>query len=134
MTFIVSQGIVDAKVCWNAHGNACYWNSQIKIKNCHNYYVYKLPKSPACNGRYCTTESNRLNPCTNATVLTDPTRSIYNSKGNLCDDNFKNIWYRFNGSINSQMMATGKVDENKCGTYATGWLTRNHPTSNDYMF
>ena len=31
------------------------------------------------------------------------------------------------------MMAEGVVDVYRCGTYATGWLARDHPKGNDYV-
>ena len=76
---------------------------------------------------------NGIDPCRNAKTISDATRSIYNGGGNLCDDRLKDIWYRFNDGLNSQVIAEGLVGVDKCGTYATGWLTRNHPTGNDYI-
>ena len=59
---------VDREVCmfnskeFNSNGNECYvpysayypyHTINIKIKKCQEFYVYKLPNIPQCNGRYC---------------------------------------------------------------------------------
>lgn len=51
----VKDGIVGRKVCFHWSSNTCQWSSQISVLNCATYYIYKLPKAPVCNLRYCGT-------------------------------------------------------------------------------
>ena len=47
----------DGTVCFNSAGNTCKWQTQIKIKNCNDYFLYHLPEPPTCRLRYCTSNS-----------------------------------------------------------------------------
>ena len=51
----LKDGIVSRKVCFHWSSNTCQWSSQISVLNCATYYIYKLPKAPVCNLRYCGT-------------------------------------------------------------------------------
>ena len=37
-----SEGIVSRTVCFVSGGSTCRWTTTIQVKNCGNYYVYKL--------------------------------------------------------------------------------------------
>ena len=49
------------RVCFNWSGNSCSWNTDVEIKNCGLYYLYKLKATPAgsvsplpsCSLKYC---------------------------------------------------------------------------------
>ena len=45
-----SEGIVDRTVCFPYSGSNCWASRAIQVKNCGNYFVYKLNGSP--NGYY----------------------------------------------------------------------------------
>ncbi|XP_078377492.1 uncharacterized protein LOC144660677 isoform X5 [Oculina patagonica] len=45
--------VVNAKVCFHWTGGCCQWNSNIQIKRCNGFYVYKLARTPVCWLRYC---------------------------------------------------------------------------------
>ena len=77
---------------------------------------------------------NKLDPCGHYITLSDPTRSINTGFDYKCDNNLKNVWYRFNGGPNVQMMPQQVISQNKCGTELTGWLTRRHPTGKCLCF
>ena len=49
----VADNVVKRKVCFHWSGNCCRWNRQIEVRNCGNFYVYKLMKPPVCHLRYC---------------------------------------------------------------------------------
>lgn len=51
----VKDGIVARKVCFHWSGNTCNWFANISVLNCVTYYIYRLPKAPQCNLRYCAT-------------------------------------------------------------------------------
>ena len=41
------------RVCFNWSGNSCSWNTDVEIKNCGLYYLYKLKIAPSCRLKYC---------------------------------------------------------------------------------
>ena len=41
------------QVCFNWAGNSCNWNTNVEIKNCGGFYLYKLKAIPNCNLKYC---------------------------------------------------------------------------------
>ena len=41
------------KVCFNYSSNSCYWNTNVEIKNCGGFYLYKLKPTPFCQLKYC---------------------------------------------------------------------------------
>ncbi len=49
----VKDGIVSRKVCFHWSNSTCHWNATIGVINCATYYIYRLPKTPVCNLRYC---------------------------------------------------------------------------------
>ena len=49
----VAEGVVTRQVCYNWGDNCCHWSNDIQIRNCGEFYVYNLPKAPACQLRYC---------------------------------------------------------------------------------
>jgi hypothetical protein len=49
----VADGIVDRTVCFNWSGNCCEWSRVIKVRNCGDFYVFKISGTPACHLRYC---------------------------------------------------------------------------------
>lgn len=53
------QGVVSRKVCFHWNSNCCQWSANIKVRNCGEYYVYQLPKTPVCNLRYCSEKTGK---------------------------------------------------------------------------
>ncbi|XP_078576489.1 uncharacterized protein LOC144862097 [Branchiostoma floridae x Branchiostoma japonicum] len=50
----VADGEVSRQVCAYWSGNPCRWQVTIQVKACPaGYYVYKLPRAPACYLAYC---------------------------------------------------------------------------------
>ena len=41
------------QVCFNWAGNSCWKNTDVEIKNCGGYYLYKLKAAPGCSLKYC---------------------------------------------------------------------------------
>ena len=41
------------QVCFNWDSNSCYWNTNVEIKNCGRFYLYKLKATPSCSLKYC---------------------------------------------------------------------------------
>ena len=52
-----SDGVVNRQVCFY-YKSSCQETVNIKVRNCGNYYVYKLKPTPSCNSRYCTRYSD----------------------------------------------------------------------------
>jgi hypothetical protein len=48
--------LVNAKFCFDLYGNTCHWQSEGKITNCGNFFVYYLRDTPSCSLRYCGTD------------------------------------------------------------------------------
>ncbi|XP_078055451.1 uncharacterized protein LOC144480175 [Mustelus asterias] len=128
----MEQGEVNRTVCFNWGGNRCYWNREIKIKNCSSYLVYELKPTPGCEAAYCTvTDSAVVEPCVNHTVLEHHWRSMHCAEtgcgGPKCDNKLNHGWYRFKSSGGWQIPET-EVPERHCSTHAPGWLNGSHPT------
>ena len=51
----VQDGEVTRTVCYSYyfHYGCCHWSNNVKVKNCGNYYVYRLIGTPHCDFRYC---------------------------------------------------------------------------------
>ena len=54
------QGVVTRKVCFHWNNNCCLWSVNIKVRNCGEYYVYQLLKTPVCNLRYCAEKTGKM--------------------------------------------------------------------------
>ena len=48
-----NAGAVSRKVCFHWDKNVCWSEIHITVRNCGSFYVYKLPRTPACDLRYC---------------------------------------------------------------------------------
>ncbi|XP_055514222.1 pancreatic secretory granule membrane major glycoprotein GP2-like [Leucoraja erinacea] len=53
----VGDGEVTRTVCFNDGNYICYWNREIRVKNCTGYYVYQLWPTPKTSAVYCTGRS-----------------------------------------------------------------------------
>ena len=51
----VEDGEVRRKVCFSNRLSGCKYVTEISVKNCISYFIYKLHHPPACNTRYCAT-------------------------------------------------------------------------------
>ena len=52
----VEHGAVPKRVCFSTLSEDCKYETQIYVKNCLSYYIYKLHKPPQCESRYCGTD------------------------------------------------------------------------------
>ena len=41
------------QVCFNWVSNSCNYNTDVEIKNCGGFYLYKLKPTPVCALKYC---------------------------------------------------------------------------------
>ena len=49
----VLDEIVTKTVCFDWNGFPCYWQNEIQIRKCGDYFLYYLPETPDCTARYC---------------------------------------------------------------------------------
>ena len=49
----VEDGAVDRTACFNWLGDECNWVKTIKVRNCGDFFVFKLPDPPDTCLRYC---------------------------------------------------------------------------------
>ena len=49
----VADGAVQRQVCFHWESGCCQWSTNITVRNCGGFYVYKLTETPACRLRYC---------------------------------------------------------------------------------
>lgn len=149
---LVTEGVVDATVCFHWGSTCCFWSSQVKVRNCGGFYVYQLKQTPACSLRYC---GNRQEPmtstpsttkapatpslppeCSRYKVISDADRSqTYEYKNvqdakPICDRRLPKAWYRFSG-LAGDKMSNECVPPYHCGTHAPGWLLGAHPEVSD---
>lgn len=47
------DGVVQRTVCFNWGRTCCMWRRKILVRNCGDFYVYKLQNAPTCKLRYC---------------------------------------------------------------------------------
>ena len=52
----VEHGEVHREVCFSTHSEDCKFKTQIAVKNCSSYYIYKLAHLLRCDLRYCGTD------------------------------------------------------------------------------
>ncbi|XP_078354042.1 uncharacterized protein LOC144638689 isoform X1 [Oculina patagonica] len=142
----VKEGEVIRQVCYHWSSNCCNWKNNIAIRNCGDFYVYKLEKPPACSLRYC---GNKQAPTTQPPTTLPPTTTpppdecssyqVLNSADRAQGNDLQNDvrcdqrdlpgpgWYRFEGAAGDRIPDTC-VPMRRCGTHAPGWIDGNHPT------
>lgn len=49
----VDEGVVPRTACFLWEGDPCTWSTQMQVRNCGAYYVYRLPNPPETCLRYC---------------------------------------------------------------------------------
>ena len=52
----VDEGKVTRKACFNYFSDCCKWSIDVEVRNCGDYYVYYINKTPpehTCHLRYC---------------------------------------------------------------------------------
>lgn len=127
---LVGDGAVERKVCFHApSGNCCKLSTDVLVRNCGGFYVYKLKKTPQCDLRYCGNGSYSEQECSTYKLLNESNRAeTYNPTSfmHLCDRTLSG-WYRFSGEAGFKM-AEHCVSKGRCGTFAPGWLSGTHPT------
>ncbi|XP_032880858.1 uncharacterized protein LOC116975639 [Amblyraja radiata] len=136
----VRDGEVTRTVCFNwvrdnPNKHNCLTHQEIKIKNCGDYFVYRLKPTPGYYSVYCT-DSVRSDPCVDHTVLDQPWRSTDCSNTQCTngqwksDENLVEGWYRFNSSGGWKIPETN-VPANHCSGMSPGWLNGDHPSVTD---
>lgn len=50
-----SEGVVTRTACFSTSTECCTYSTSIEVKNCGNFYVYKLAAAPTCDLGYCVT-------------------------------------------------------------------------------
>ncbi|XP_078354329.1 pancreatic secretory granule membrane major glycoprotein GP2-like isoform X3 [Oculina patagonica] len=145
-----AEGVANRSVCFHWHHKCCYYKTDIQVKNCRGFFVYKFKMPPMINLRYCgngtinqtgskyqvckrKSEEERNNPCLSGDYikLSEPDRAAgYLTKGpgecDRTDLNEEEAWYRFTGKAGT-LMANKCVPVRRCGTNAPGWLNGSHP-------
>ncbi|XP_032220081.2 uncharacterized protein LOC5519385 isoform X2 [Nematostella vectensis] len=140
------EGAASRQVCFHWGNDCCRWKSDIKVRNCGEFYVYQLERPPVCRLRYCGDAPGPSTPpppttaapttpapttptdeCSSYKLLDSSDRAIkYTGKPFLCDQNMSPGWYRFSGSAGKNM-PTSCVPTMHCGTHAPGWLNGTLP-------
>ena len=46
---------VNRTVCFHWYSNKCNWSTNIEIRHCGNFFLYRLEDVPTCQLRYCAT-------------------------------------------------------------------------------
>ncbi|CAH3142153.1 unnamed protein product [Porites lobata] len=126
----VAEGVVRRKVCFpGAIRGCCGYVSNISVRNCGSFFVYKLLPPPHCYLRYCGNGLPLVRECLNYRVLNESNRAVsYNTSTWHCTDTTLSGWYRFSGEAGYQM-ADSCVNMSHCGTMFPGWLRGGHPGS-----
>ena len=52
----VEDGDVLRTVCFSDRPTGCKYTTEISVKNCGSYFIYKQQQVPGCNSRYCGTD------------------------------------------------------------------------------
>ncbi|CAH1247231.1 PKD1L3 [Branchiostoma lanceolatum] len=74
-----ADGVVSRQVCEYWSGNPCRWETTIQVKACPaGYYIYKLPRAPACDLAYC------------GGTAVDPPMNL--NVNDITDEGFKVTW------------------------------------------
>lgn len=48
-----AEGVANRSVCFNWQGKCCYYKTEIQVKNCRGFFVYKFRRPPMMHLRYC---------------------------------------------------------------------------------
>ncbi|XP_067056311.1 uncharacterized protein [Acropora muricata] len=78
----VHAGVVSRMVCFSWGRDCCTWRSRISVRNCGDFYVYKLQNAPVCKLRYCGvgnsegTTTAKPTPTTSRTNPAEPTSGL----------------------------------------------------------
>ena len=51
----VDDGEVERTTCWTYHSGCCSYVKTIKVRNCGEFFVYRLGPAPVCYAVYCGT-------------------------------------------------------------------------------
>ncbi|XP_020628523.1 pancreatic secretory granule membrane major glycoprotein GP2-like isoform X1 [Orbicella faveolata] len=49
----VADGKVTRQVCFHWVSKCCWKTTNIEVRNCGSFYVYRFSGTPTCNLRYC---------------------------------------------------------------------------------
>ncbi|XP_078353452.1 uncharacterized protein LOC144638135 [Oculina patagonica] len=129
----VEELVVTREVCYHSEDDCCKFKNDIEVRNCGDFYVYKLRPTPSCQSRYCGNKDIELgDECQSGhyKVLDEADRAMRNTdRSNVkCDRNDISYgWYRITGGAGDQIPEKC-VPEYHCGTHVPGWLNGKHPT------
>lgn len=48
-----AEGVANRSVCFHWQHKCCYYKTDIQVKNCRGFFVYKLKRPPMMSLRYC---------------------------------------------------------------------------------
>jgi len=49
----VADGKITRQACFHWNSNCCTWSTNIEVRNCGSFYVYRFSGTPTCSLRYC---------------------------------------------------------------------------------
>ena len=52
----LENGTVERKVCFSDRSTGCKLTTEISVKNCGSYFIYKFFRPGVCNLRHCGTD------------------------------------------------------------------------------
>jgi len=134
------QLAVDARVCFHWGADVCNWSQDIRVRNCGDFFVYRLAGTVGCSLRFCGAASPDECRPDGYGLMDEPDRNVAFNDGNggvdECDTdlfqgaNAQPAWYRFTGEAGTQM-PTEAPEIYACGTDAPGWLDGQHPSERE---
>lgn len=151
----VNEGRVQRRICFSyAAECSCEFYSNIYVRNCGKFFVYRLNGVPTCNARYCGAQNKTLSNENDVgkpriiehkdlckakyTVMHDPDRlwSYISPTVSKCDSQLYGV-YRFGSKYTPWSILEGckKTDlsiiTHRCGSDLLGYMEGIHPTVKD---
>ncbi|XP_057312855.1 uncharacterized protein LOC130654316 [Hydractinia symbiolongicarpus] len=75
----LEEGRVSRRICFSYAAHCvCDFFGQISVRNCGQYYVYRLQKAPICNARYCGAANGSL------AAVNDPKKPAVEKNKDIC--------------------------------------------------
>ncbi|XP_002160515.1 uncharacterized protein LOC100215474 [Hydra vulgaris] len=148
----LEEGRVQRRVCFSyADQCSCEFFSNIYVRNCGGFYVYRFNKVPICNARYCGAPSNSLSN------VNDPSKPVIIKSKDLCSVRYNilhdpdRLWsftsptvskcdahlygkYRFGSKYTPWTIIEGcnssdsAIVTHRCGSEYQGYMIGKHPT------
>lgn len=152
-TYPANGTIKTLTACVSDYGSCCDKSYEIEVKNCGNFYVYKLQPTFGCSQAYCFgtevpcqagyTSSNGFTPgckfeeclSVNHKKIDQWQRSTKNvvSTERICDSNLEKGWYRPISKAGNLMPTTCVHGGFKCGTAKPIWMQGSFPNDGEIL-